>query len=226
MRVPLEQRCLQLEGCGNKGDLRRHLELHRFRPHCVLGNLPGTPSLIEILEAWIAKSFFSMVDEQDVVLLQPAVVLLVPCPSRTEIGEQSTRGFRVPKSLESAMEQFFGAFEIRVSGRNVIQTELRKLGEKRQVRVYMSPQAIHALKPRISETEGHHRGERDGWVVEHGEFIHEIAVGEVALDGPRVALVWQDFLVDSQLIAEERELLLLRFEISEALISENEVERD
>src|SRR5229473_6365106 len=90
----------------------------------------------------------------------------------------------------------------------------------------MSPEAIHALKPRIDETEGHHRGERDGWIVEHGEFIHEIAVGEIALDGPRVALVCQDFLVDSQLIAEERELLLLRFEISEALISENEVERD
>ena len=34
----------------------------------------------------------------------------------------------------------------------------------------------------------------------------------------------QDFLVDSELVAEERKLLFLRFEISEALISENEVE--
>src|SRR5260370_12546691 len=98
MRVPLEQRCLPVHGCGNKGDLRRHLELHRFRPHCVLGNLPGTPSLIEILEAWIAKSFFSMVDEQDVVLLQPSVVLLFPCPARTEITHQSTRALPLPNS--------------------------------------------------------------------------------------------------------------------------------
>ena len=90
----------------------------------------------------------------------------------------------------------------------------------------MSLEAIHAFKPRIDETEGHHRGERDGRVVEHGEFVHEIAVGEVALDSPGVAFVGQDFLVDSQLVAEERKLLLLRFEISEALISENEVERD
>jgi len=35
--------------------------------------------------------------------------------------------------------------------------------------------------------------------------------------------VGQDFLVDSELVAEERKLLFLRFEISEALISENEV---
>ncbi len=91
--------------------------------------------MIEILEAWIAKSFFSLVDEQDVMVLQPAEVLLVPGPSRTEIGEQSTRGFRVPKSLESALEQFVGAFEIRLAGCNVVETQLRKLSEKRQVRV-------------------------------------------------------------------------------------------
>src|SRR6266849_9951906 len=88
----------------------------------------------------------------------------------------------------------------------------------------MSPEAIHALKPRIDETEGHHRGERDGWVVEHGEFIHEVAVGEIALDSPRVAFVWQDFLVDPHLVTEESKLLFLGLEIGEVLISEDEVE--
>ena len=68
----------------------------------------------------------------------------------------------------------------------------------------MSSETVHAFKSRIDEAEGHHRGERDGWVVEHGEFIHEVAVGEIALDSPRVAFVGQDFLVDSQLVAEER----------------------
>src|SRR5258708_23276772 len=90
----------------------------------------------------------------------------------------------------------------------------------------MSPEAIHAFKPWIDETEGHHRGERGTRVVEHGEFIREIAVGKVALDCPRVPFVGQDFLVDSQLIAEESKLLFLRFAISEGLISENEVESD
>jgi hypothetical protein len=36
--------------------------------------------------------------------------------------------------------------------------------------------------------------------------------------------VWQDFLVDSHLIAEERELLLLGLQVGEVLTSENEVE--
>src|SRR5438309_1353648 len=97
----------------------------------------------------------------------------------------------------------------------LVETELRELGEKRQVSIQMSLEAIHTFKPRIDETEGHHRGERDGGVVKHGEFVDEIAVGEIALDSPGVAFVGQEFLADSQLVAEERELLLLRFEISE-----------
>src|SRR5713226_4385442 len=124
------------------------------------------------------------------------------------------------------MEQLLGALEIRVSGCNVVETELRKLREECQVRIQMRPETVHAFKPRIDETERHHRGERDARVIEHGEFIDEIAVGEVALDSPGVAFVGQDFLVDSQLVTEEREFLFLGFEISEALISENEVERD
>src|SRR5260370_41416047 len=67
-------------------------------------------------------------------------------------------------------------------------------------------------------------GGRGGWVVEHGEFIHEVAVGEIALDSPRVAFVWQDFLVDPHLVTEESELLFLGLEIGEVLISEDEVE--
>src|SRR6266571_2107115 len=88
----------------------------------------------------------------------------------------------------------------------------------------MRPEAIHAFKPRIDETECDDRGERDRRVVEHREFIHKIAIGEVALDSSRVAFVRQDFLVDSQLVAEERELLFLGLKVSEALIPENEVE--
>src|SRR5216683_1222877 len=224
MRVPLKQRCLSVHGCGNKRDLRRHLKLHRFRPHRLLGNLPGTPSLVETLYAWIAKSLFPLVHEEDVVLLELAVLLLVPRSPRTEIVEQSKRGCRVPKPLKRPMEQLLGALEIRVAGCDVVETELRKLREKRQVRVQMSPEAIHAFKPWIDETECHHRGDRDRRVVEHGKFIHEIAVGEVALDSPRVTFMWQDFLLDSHLIAKEGELLFLGFEISEALIPENEVE--
>jgi hypothetical protein len=90
----------------------------------------------------------------------------------------------------------------------------------------MRPEAVHAFKPWIDETERHRRGKRDGRIVEHGEFVDEVPVREVALDSPRVAFAGQDFLVDSQLVAEERELLPLGFEISKALISENKVERD
>jgi len=103
------------------------------------------------------------------------------------------------------MEQLLGTLEIRVAGCDVVETELRKLREKRQIRVQMSFVAVHAFKPRIDETEGHHRRKRDARVVEHREFINEIAIGEVPLDGPRVTFVWQDFLVDSQLVAEESE---------------------
>src|SRR3989442_353568 len=76
----------------------------------------------------------------------------------------------------------------------------------------MSLEAIHAFKPRIDEAEGHDRGERGARVVKHGEFIHKIAVGKVAFDCPRVPFVGQNFLVNSELVAEERQLLLFGFE--------------
>lgn len=66
--MPLEQRGLSVYGCANKCDLGGHLELHGFRPHRVLGDLSGTPSLVQILDAWIAESLFSLVHEQDIVL--------------------------------------------------------------------------------------------------------------------------------------------------------------
>src|SRR5208282_141988 len=138
--------------------------------------------------------------------------------------EQSTRACRVPKPLKCSMKQLLGALEIRVAGCDVVEVQLWKLREKRQVRIQMSPEAIHAFKPRIDETEGHHRGERGTGVVKHGEFIHEIAVGVLVFDCARIALVGQDFLVDPELVAEERQLLFLGFEISEVLISEDEVE--
>jgi hypothetical protein len=87
MRVPLEQRSLSVHRRANKRDLRRHLELHRFGPHRVLGDLSGTPSLVQILDAGIAESLFSLVHEQDVVFAEFAVVLLIPRSPRAEIVE-------------------------------------------------------------------------------------------------------------------------------------------
>jgi len=135
MWVPLEQRGLSVHGCANKGDVRWHLELHRFGPHSVLGNLPGTPSLVQILYTCVAKSLFSLIHEQHIVIGQLAVVLLVPCSPRTEIIEQSTRSRRIPKPLKRPMKQLLSALEVRVAGCDVVETELRKLREKRQVRL-------------------------------------------------------------------------------------------
>jgi hypothetical protein len=90
----------------------------------------------------------------------------------------------------------------------------------------MGPEAIRASEPRIDETEGHNRREKSSGVAVHREFVHEIAVGEVVFDGPGVAFVRQDFLVDSQLVAEKREFLFLRFEVCEVLIAENEIDGD
>src|SRR5208282_2095079 len=226
MWVALEQGRLSVHGFANKRDLRGHLELHGFRSHRVLRNLPGTPPFVQILHAWVAKSLFSLVHEQDVVLRELAVILFVPRSPRAEIVEQSTRACRVPEPLKCSMKQLLGALEIRVAGCDVVEVELLKLREKRQVRIQMSLEAIHAFKSRIDETEGHHRGETGTGVVKHGEFIHEITVGVLVFDCSRIALVGQEFLVDSELVAEERKLLLLGFEISAVLISEDEIKRD
>src|SRR5712692_7811039 len=115
------------------------------------------------------------------------------------------------------------AFEVRVAGRDVIQTDLRELRKKGQVGVHVCLEAIQAFKAGIDETECHHRGRRSLGVVEHGEFVHEIAVGEAVLDGPGIALGGEDFLIDSELVAEVAQLLLLGFEVGVIMISQDEV---
>src|SRR6202140_5046887 len=88
----------------------------------------------------------------------------------------------------------------------------------------MCLETTQAFEAGIDETECHHRGRRSLGVVEHGEFIDEIAVGKVVLDGPGIALGRKDFLVDSKLVAEVAELLLLGLEVGVVVVPENEVE--
>ena len=126
--------------------------------------------------------------------------------------------------MKHRLEHLFCALEVRVACRHIVQTKLWQSSEQRQVGVQMGLEAIHAFKSRIDETECHHRRKREQGVVEHGKFIHEIAVGMLVFDCSRIALVGQDFLVDSHLIAEESKLLLLTFKEGEALIAKDEVE--
>src|SRR5215467_8161205 len=65
-----------------------------------------------------------------------------------------------------------------------------------------------------------------GRVVEHREFVDEIAVGVVVFDSSRIALVGQDFLVEPHLVAEKSKLLFLGFKIGEALMAQDKVQRD
>jgi len=88
----------------------------------------------------------------------------------------------------------------------------------------MCLEAVQAFKGGIDETECHHWGRRSLGVVEHGEFIDEIAVGKVVLDGPGITPGGEDFLVDSKLIAEVAQLLLLGLEVGVVVVPENEVE--
>ena len=126
--------------------------------------------------------------------------------------------------MKHPLEGLFCGLEIRVARRHIVQAQFCEFGEERQVRIQMSLEAVHTFKSRIDETKGHHRGKRKRWVIEHGEFIHEVAVGRLIFDRSRVAFVGQDFLVDSHLVAEENQLLLFGFQIRELLVSQNEVE--
>src|SRR3977135_3541032 len=87
----------------------------------------------------------------------------------------------------------------------------------------MRLEAIQAFKAGIDETEGHHRGRRSLGVVEHGEFIDEIAVGEIVLDSPGITLSGKDFFFDSKLVAKVAQLLLLGLEVGVVLVSKDKV---
>src|SRR6185312_13038479 len=149
---------------------------------------------------------------------------LIPEPPRAEILEHSERRIRVPEPLKRLVKELFSTLEIRVTCRDVIEANLTELGEQRHICVQVGPETLHALKPRIDETQGDHRWQRHAGVLEHREFVHEITVGELPFDRPRIPLVGKDFLGDSHLVAEKCELLPFSFEVRYVLISENEIQ--
>src|SRR5882762_8631123 len=223
-RVPLKQRCLPIHRRGDEADFQRRPELRIFCPYTLVVDLAGLPPAVQVLNPLTCESGLGFVEKEEVSVGQLAVILGVPGPARSEVIEQTMGAVRVPELLESREKELLSAGEVRVAGSDVIESDLGELHEKSQVGVHMGLEAIQAFKAGIDETECHHRGRRSLGVVEHGEFIDEIAVGEVVLDGPGITLGGQDFLFDSELIAEVAQLLLLGFEVGVVVVPENEVE--
>jgi len=87
----------------------------------------------------------------------------------------------------------------------------------------MGVETVETLKARINEGEGDHRGRALG-NKEHREFVDEIAIGEVPLDGSGIALGGEIFLIDPQLLGEVAHLLLLGFKEGVIELTEYKIE--
>src|SRR6266581_9397284 len=114
-------------------------------------------------------------------------------------------------AIEEPQKHFLRTFLVDISRSNVMESQIRELGEERKIGLEMRVETVETPQARIDEREGDHRGRR-AWDKKHRELIDEIAVSELLPDGSGVALSREIFLVDCKLLGEVPNLLLFGFE--------------
>ncbi len=127
-------------------------------------------------------------------------------------------------AIEEPQKHFLRTFLVDISRSNVMESQIRELGEEREISLEMRVETVETPQARIDEREGDHRGRR-AWDNEHRKLVDEIAVGELVPDGSGVALRREILLVDSKLLGEVANLVLFGFKELVIEFSENEIER-
>src|SRR6266568_7561551 len=110
-------------------------------------------------------------------------------------------------AIEESQECLLRTILVSISGRDVVESQIRELTEEREIGLEMGLETVETPKARIDEREGDHRGRR-AWDKKHGILVHEIAVGKLLPDGSGVALRREIFLIDSKLFGEVANLFL------------------
>src|SRR5258708_32178626 len=102
-------------------------------------------------------------------------------------------------AIEELHERLLRTDLIGFSRRDVVESQIRELGEEREISLEMRVETVETPQARIDEREGDNRGRR-AWDNEHRELVDEIAVGKLLPDGSGVALRRSLFLLDFKLV--------------------------
>src|SRR5580704_12239607 len=153
------------------------------------------------------------IEELDVVGCELSVSSLVPQLLEPEIPEDFFARVFFRRAACRGQKGFPSNLELRWTKRNIDEPYLGKRFEKTSISQQMGLETVQDAESGIYEGEGNHRGREGAGREEHGELIHEIALGRGVLNGSGVTLAGQEFFRDVQLLAEVVQLGVVGLEI-------------
>src|SRR6266478_2105423 len=162
--------------------------------------------------------------ELDVVSCELPVFPLVPQLLEPEIAEDFFTRIFLGRASGGGQKDFPSSLELRWTRRNIDEPHLGKRFEQTSIGQQMGLETVQDAKPGVDVREGNHRGREGTGTEEHGELVHEVALGRSVVNGSGVALPGQEFFRDVQLLAEVVQFVVLGFEIFVLQMRQDEVQ--
>src|SRR6202045_2501043 len=163
-------------------------------------------------------------EELYVVGCELPVPPLVPQLLNPEIPEDFFTRIFLWRASGGGQKGFPSNLELRWTRRNIDEPYLGKRFEQTCISQQMGLEAVQDAKSGIDEREGNHRGREGAGREEHGELVHEIALGRFAVNGSGVTLHGQEFFRNVQLLAEAVQFVVLGFEVFVLQMRQDEVQ--
>src|SRR5204863_9995155 len=135
-------------------------------------------------------------EELPVVGCELPVFPLVPQLLEPEIAEDFVARVFLRRAAGGGQKDFPRSLELRWTRRNIDEPYLGKRFEQTSISQQMGLETVQDAKSGIYEREGNHSGREGAERKEHGELVHEIALGRSVLDGSGVTLPGQEFIRD------------------------------
>src|SRR6266446_10620325 len=159
-----------------------------------------------------------------VVSCELPVFPLVPQLLEPEIAEDFVARVFLRRAAGGGQNDFPSHLELRWTRRNIDEPYLGKRFEQTSISQQMGLETVQNAKSGIDEGEGNHRGREGTGTEEHGELVHEVALGRCVVNGSGVTLPGQEFFRDVQLLAEVVQFVVLGFEIFVLQMRQDEVQ--
>src|SRR6266480_5078945 len=163
-------------------------------------------------------------EELPVVACELPVFPLVPQLLEPEIPEDLCARVFLGRAPCCGQKGFPSNLELRWTRRNIDEPYLGKRFEQTSISQQMGLETVQDAKSGIYEREGNHRGREGTGTEEHGELVHEIALGRSVVNGSGVTLPGQEFFRDVQLFAEVVQFVVFGFKVFVLQMRQDEVQ--
>src|SRR5437879_1106888 len=141
-------------------------------------------------------------EELPVVSCELPVFPLVPQLLEPERAEDFVARIFLGRASGGGQKDFPSSLELRWTRRNIDEPHLGKRFEKTSISQQMGLETVQDAKSGIDEREGNHRGREGAGKEEHGELVHEVALGRSVVNGAGLQPPGQAFFRDVQVVAE------------------------